>query len=208
MGWLDSIIGVGTGLLGGNIGPVANAAEYGGMLSGASGIGSLVSDNASWLKPVLGAGLDLYGNSQQRNAAQREVQAMRNAETQNYNDQKATYDAYVNYLGQSQAASAANAAARQAAAAANEKARREALTKVMANEKSNFKTTQGFLMPYYQAGKDMLPLRTQTYSAGLQGLNNLFGYLTSPDQMQKWNASKPAFQVNIPTPLNQRGGYG
>ena len=172
----------------------------------ADSVGGFFTDNSSWLKPVVGAGMNLLGASQQRDATQQYLNQLKQSEQQNYNDQKAQYDAYTAYLAANAGGGAGGGGG--AASAQNEANRRASLKKALDYEKKNFKTTQGFLMPYYEAGKNVLPARTQTYAAGLTWLQNLFNYMNAPDMLSQLNASKPAFQVNIPTPNILDGAYG
>lgn len=171
----------------------------------ASSVGGFLSDNSSWLKPVAQVGMDLLGASRQRDATQQYLNQLKQAEQQNYNDQKSQYDAYTAYLA---ANSGGGGGGGGGASAQNEANRLSSLKKALDYEKKNFKTTQGFLMPYYEAGKNVLPARTQTYQAGLTGLQNLFGFMNTPEMLAKLNASRPSFQVNIPTPNVLNGAYG
>lgn len=171
-------------------------------------ISGFFSKNKTWLDPLVSTGMDLYGASQKDSAIQGYNDAMRQGIEQDYNSQKANYDAYNKYLNEqyypwqqaSQAAAGAAAAARAKNARMEEDNRLAASKKAAKIEHRGYKNALALLQPYINAGQQVLPQMTNSYLSGLNGMNMLGAYLQSPQFVNRLNQSVPAAQTGVPLP--------
>lgn len=168
-------------------------------------LGSWLSTNKDWLKPVVSTGLGAYQAANENGTRSDYADMLRAAEQRNYDDSKDAYDSYNSWAQQNAAASAGAANARAAAARATEAARQGALKKAMKTEKKYYDTAQGYLAPWRESAARLLPQAEATYSGSLSGMNNLMQMLQSPEAMAKMNASVPAYSVNLGLPDYLRG---
>lgn len=160
------------------------------------GVGDFIKDNPI-LKPILNLGSNIYGSSQNSSNQDAYLNSLRQAEQNNYDQAKATNDAYQTWLGQSQAAGNASRAASASAAAANEKNRVGAAKKGMKLEKKAYKEIKGLFKPYADTGAELLPVMTGSYKKGVDNLTMLNAFMTDP---QKMNQSVPAWETGVPLP--------
>lgn len=152
---------------------------------------------ADFIKPVASVVGGLWDGYQQHSTGSDFADALRAQEDRRYADAKQYYDAYTNWLGQSQAAAGSAAAANAAAAAATDANRRAALKRAMKFQKKQYNQAQGMYQPYADVGRRLLPQAEQTYGNSLGGMNLLFGYLNSPGQLAKLNQAAPVTATNI-----------
>jgi hypothetical protein len=150
---------------------------------------SWLGNNKGWLKPVADIAGSYMQNNTQKDTRNNIADAYANAVMQDYEQQKAAYEA------QQQAA-----ASNSAAAAANERARMAAAKQALGAKTKGIKKAQQMYAPYVQAGKDILPQMSQTYQSGLSNLNLLMGYLSAGDQKKKLEGGDSIFNTQIPLP--------
>lgn len=149
--------------------------------------------NSDWLKPV-GAGVaDLIGGQISSSGKEGTLDAYKNALLDDYNRQTALAQQYAQWQ-------QGQAGASRAAAASADAARRAGAKQQLRSEKRAFNQANSYLEPYRQAGLEVLPAMTGAYKSGVNNLNLLQGYVNTPDAMARLNASKPAFDIQVPLP--------
>lgn len=171
--------------------------SLGGLFDGAS---DWFGRNKKWLEPVVSTGFNLYTNSRQNNASKGYADLLARAQQEDYNNQKANYDAYTQWLQQSNANDAANRAASNARAAANEKARLAGVAKAKDQLGKTYKKMSPYIDPYADMGLRVRPEIENTYMGALKALSNLTQQNMTPEAMKQWNQSKPAWEINAPLP--------
>lgn len=159
-------------------------------------IGGFIKDNPL-IKPLVNLGSNIFGASQNSRNQDAYLDSLRQAEQQNYDQAKATNEAYMNWLGESQAASNASRAASAAAARQNEANRVRAAKKGMKKEQKAFNEIKGLFKPYADTGAELLPIMSNTYKQGANNLSMLNAFMTDPSKM---NQSVPAWQTGVPLP--------
>lgn len=171
------------------------------------------SNNADWLAPVLDFIGGTAGSYIRGDTRGDYFDILNNQRQTEYDDGKRTYDAYLDYLGRSNAAAAANRAAssrnanaRAAAAAQTERNRQRAASKAFKIRDKVFEEQAGLFKPYQEAGLRLLPQVEGAYSTGLKNIGMLSDYLNQPDQIKKLSQSKPATSVNLKLPTYLQGG--
>ncbi len=156
--------------------------------------------NKDWVNPALSLGGDLLSNRADASHNDQYSEGLRNAIDYDYNNQRATYNAYVDYLNRSQAANDANAASASAAARANDAARRAAAQRAEAERRKFDKKQLGLFAPYVETGKRLLPQQERVYGGALNNLNLLNAYFSSPQFASQMNQSVPAYSLDVGLP--------
>lgn len=157
-------------------------------------IGNWISSNKDWLAPVAKIGVGAYQTMNQNNANSDYASLINNATQEDYNQQKANYDAAVQAQQSNMAAAAANNAAKLAAQ-----------RKALEAETAKYNEAMGYLKPFRESAKRILPKQEKTYTDTLGGLSNLMALYQSPEMMAKLNQSVPAYSVKMQLPDYLRG---
>lgn len=160
------------------------------------GIGSFITKNPI-IEPLVNLGTNIYGASQNSSNQQNYLDSLKTAEQNNYDQAKATNDAYMQWLGESQAAGNASRAANAGAAAANEKNRVAAAKKGMKTQTKAFDEIKGIYKPYVDTAAAILPEMSGAYKQGVDNLSMLNAFMTDP---KKLDQSVPAWQTGVPLP--------
>lgn len=124
-------------------------------------IGSFISDNSGWLKPVADFGLNLWSNNQQEDNRNETQDYLSQMEDEDYANQLAERNDYLAWMKQNQAISNANAAAKRAA----------------------MMKAASYYRPYMRAGRKLLPKQTAAYGGGLDLMAKMLANLATPDTM-------------------------
>jgi hypothetical protein len=160
-----------------------------------------ISKNSNWLQPAVSTAGNLFGQYEKNNANSNIVDYLRQREQLNYDTSKANNDAYMQWATENAAASSAKAAAAAAAKNATEQARQEALRKAMGTESKAYKKAMGYINPYIEAGKSLLPQRVENAQQGNQLAALLGQYLQTP-QVQGQIQQAPITNIsNVPMQL-------
>ena len=161
-------------------------------------------DWTSILKPVLEFGGGLYDSYTKDSARGDYGDLLQRIENENWQQGKNEYDAYVQWAGQADAARAANAAAKGAASRANANGRKaEDQRRIQAGNKAgkvytkNYDKAMGLLAPFQQAGTEVLPMATNAYKQGINGLGMLQALLSDPSRMKRMDPAGPATTMNL-----------
>ncbi|MBL0320548.1 MAG: hypothetical protein IPP74_14830 [Alphaproteobacteria bacterium] len=163
-------------------------------MSWISDVGGWIGNNSDWIKPIVGAGLGAYKQSQTDNAQSQYLDYLRQREQQNYDNSVAQINAYNTQGAQAgSGGGGGNDAARMAAAAKGQHAMDKTYKQLLA-----------MYAPYRQTADRLLPQMTQTYENSLGLQNGLMQFLNSPSQVAKLNGSIPAYNVNVPLPDSVR----
>lgn len=164
-------------------------------MSWISDVGSWIGDNSGWIKPIVGAGVNSYKQSNADDAQSQYLDYLRQREQKNYEDSVAQINAY-NQQGAAMGAGSSgggNDAARMAAASRGNHAMQK-----------TYKQLLKMYAPYRQTADRLLPQMTQTYENSLGLQNSLAQFLNSPAQVAKLSASIPAYNVQVPVPDSVR----
>lgn len=163
------------------------------------GVGSFVSDNSGWIKPIVGAGLGYLQGSTNNSYASSYADALEKQNQANYANYLSNLDAYNKYQTAASSASAANRAAAASARAANDKASMAAAKKALKYETKAKKEAFARYQPYVDAANSLLPKRTALAGQGLDLLSTLGQQLAG--QTGKLSGSNgPAWTINVPVP--------
>jgi len=157
-----------------------------------------ISNNKGILKPLAIVGSGLYQNSSQDNSREEYINYRKAQEDKNYQN---SIDA-ANTANANSAANAANARARAAASNANAAASRSAAMQTQKNaqkaaakgnkaQQKGYEQALAMFAPYLEAGKQIVPAKTQTYLEALKSAAALQTSLNTPD------ISTPAFQMAV-----------
>lgn len=160
-------------------------------------IGDFIGDN---IKPITGLVTGLGGAYMNNRNQDAYLDSLRNAEQRNYDESKAYYDAYTNYLGQKNAAGAASRASSASAARANQAAGMAAGKKALKQEKKGFKQLKDIWSPYMETGKQILPMMANNYGMGSGNLSRMNEVFKGTDFQNKLKQSIPSYQVDVPIP--------
>ena len=176
-------------------------------------ISSFVGDNFDWLGPTLDFAGNAFGSYNRGQTRGDYWDALEQQRQQEHADGQKTYNAYLDWLQQSRAASDANraagsraAAARAAGAAQTERNRQRAASKAFKIRDKTFEEQLGLYKPYSDTGQRLLPQMEGATSKGIANLNMLSDYLNKPEQLQKLNQTKSANSVNLKLPKYLQGG--
>lgn len=169
-------------------------------------MGSWLSDVGSWLsdnKDLVGAigdiGLGVLQDSRQRSSGSNIADYYSAAAQQDYANQKAQYDAYVDYMNKANAYRAQASAAANAAAAATDRNRKKAAKRAQKIFSKGVKASQGVYEPYMQAGAAALPAMTSSYSNSMGAYNSLLGQFMTPQHTASlFSLPKSIFEMSIP----------
>jgi len=163
--------------------------------------GGWFTRNADWLKPVVGAGLNAWKQSQADDAQGQYLDYLRQREQANYDAYMQQANAYNAQLGQG---GGGNNGAAAAAARATEANRMAASKKANRVSRKTYKKLLAMYAPYKQTADQLLPQMQQTYENSLGMQNSMLKYLNSPEQVAKLDAAGPAWNVNVPLPDSVR----
>lgn len=175
------------------------------MASWLDSVGSFFTGNKGWLEPVVNLGLGAYQTATQNQSRDDLSSMLRERERANYDQQKANYDAYVNWAQGAYGANQAASASRAAAAQRTEAARQQAMKKGMKAQGKKYDEAMGYMQPWRESATRLLPQAEATYSNSLGGINGLQALLQSPAFMNRMSASTPAYAVNLGLPDYLKG---
>lgn len=170
--------------------------DISGWFEDEEGDGTWFSRNEGWLKPVTGAILGGINNSNQSSARGDVASLLRGQIDRGYQNDRATYDAYVAHQQQANAARASAAAA----AAANARARQQAQQRANRIQQKGIKEMMKMYEPHRSSFERLFPQMTQTYSNSMGGINSLLAALQTPEALARLNQSVSAHQTDIPLP--------
>ena len=157
--------------------------------------------NQGWLKPVVATGMNTLSDRSQNRATNQYLNVLRDAQQQDFANQKANYDAYTQWLSQSQAAANANRSASNARAAANERARLAGVRQAIDQTKKTYANMDEYTAPFADMGLRVRPQIEAAYTNALKNLGGLTNQVMAPDVMAKsWNQSKPIWEMSAPLP--------
>lgn len=181
-----------------------------------SGVSEFWGNNKDWIQPLVKVGVGALKQSNTDNSQAEYLDYLKAQETANYQKKVDEINAYNAQLlataaagggggsGGGGGAGAANAAAAAAAARQTEKNRQKAAKKANNFLQQNYKELLAMYSPYKDTAAQLLPQMTQTYERSMGLQNSLASYLSNPAQMQKLDASIPAYQVKVPVPDSVR----
>lgn len=140
-------------------------------------------ENSFW-GPLIAGGLDIVGNlfesGNKGDARDAYTQILMDREQRNYDQKKAEYDAYLQYL-QGRAGEGGGSGGGGGGGGGGR----------------GGGIGRGMLQAYARQGKRLIKPQARTYRNALNTMNMLNAYLTSPASMQLMNPSTPATQVNL-----------
>jgi hypothetical protein len=176
-------------------------------IPGVSDIGGFVGDlsdaykeNKDWLNPVISGGTSyLQGLSENKSRSQY-ADLLRDSLQRDYDSQSANQKAYLEYIGQANAARGAAASAAAAAANATDKNRRKALSKAQKKLQQGYLGAKSYLDPYAQMGTRLLPQVEATYGNALGNTNALLQYYMNPAIQEKINTPTSIYTTKAPLP--------
>lgn len=159
--------------------------------------GGWITRNSDWLKPVIGAGIGAYQQSQSDDTQSQYLDYLRQREDANYQNMLAQMQA-------GQGGGGDGGAARAAAQRQTEANRMAASKKANKVSRKTYKKLLEMYQPFRDTATQLLPQMTKTYenSLGMQG--DMMQYLQNPAQMAKLDAAGPAYNVNVPLPDSVR----
>lgn len=173
---------------------VSDIGEFVGNLS------SAYSDNKDWLNPLVSGGSSyLQGMSEDKSRSQY-ANLLRDSLQRDYDSQSANQKAYLEYIGQANAARGAAASAAAAAANATDKNRRKALSKAQKKLQQGYLGAKSYLDPYAQMGTRLLPQVEATYGNALGNTNALLQYYMNPAIQEKINTPTSIYTTKAPLP--------
>lgn len=164
-----------------------------------SGAGEFYSDNKDWIKPLVGAGVGAYQQSQKDRARSQYVDYLREKENQNYQSALNDINAYNAQLAASGSGGGGGGGSGAAAAAA-EANKLAAESRANRSLQRNYKDILKMYQPFTEAANRLLPQKTQSYENSLALQNSLAQLVSSPENVAKFNASIPSYQVGVPVP--------
>jgi len=177
---------------------------FGYDLGDLSGVGSFLTKNKDWIKPLVSTGLNLYANNQAGDSTNQYIGAIQKAQQDDYNNQKTNYDAYTQWLqtttNANNANSAAKAKASNANASRNERSRLAGVKSAQKILRQTYDKMSPYIDPYADMGLRVRPQIESTYTGALKALGDLTQQQTSPEAMKQWNQSVPSWQTNAPLP--------
>lgn len=159
-----------------------------------------LSNNKGIINSVATLGSGFYNNTQKDNSRQDYINYLKQQEQANYDNFVANANAANANSAANARASAANANARNAAAAATEKNAQAAAAKANKASQKGYAAALGLFAPYIEAGKKIVPAKTETYLDSLKRMSMLGQYLDSPEQKANANASIPSWEVPVQLP--------
>jgi hypothetical protein len=168
-------------------------------------VGSWITKNKDWLKPVAEVGFNAIGQSRNDSQNNAYLDYLRQQEDKNY---QSSVDAINAYNAQGAAAAGARsraAAANAAASRANQAAQQKAAKKAMKYEKNMYKKILEMYKPFADTATALLPEKTKTYRDSLGLQNQMLQFVNRPDQQALLTGSVPAWQTNIPLPDHLKG---
>ena len=136
-----------------------------------------------FIKPVLDIGGGLFDAYNQEEARDNYDQILHDREQANYDQSKATYDAYLAY----QANKAANSGGGGSSGGSS----------APRGTGRGGRIGNKFLRQQVKVGKKLLKPQAKTYRKALENMNMMSAYLNSPQSMALMNQSIPATDVNL-----------
>lgn len=164
------------------------------------GFWDTLTDFATEYEKPIKAGLQVFDYFNKSSSGNDLIDAYTRAAQLDYDQQRQKYEATKAYNQQYADWYAQESASRAAAARANAAARQRAKAEAQAYMNKELDKIAANYKPYQDAALQLLPQMQGAYQSGLQNLNLLGGYLTSPTMNSRIQDS--GRQVNISLPKN------
>jgi hypothetical protein len=154
----------------------------------AFGADSWIGRNADWLKPVAVIGGSLYINHERNKQRKRLAERARQQAEQAYQQDLAAWEAEQAYAGGGHGGGGGGGGGGSGAL------------------RSGYNRALGYLKPYVETGKRLLPYQEEAYKQGMEGLKSLYGSVLTPEQIKLATVpQKSLWESDIPLPDYMKG---
>lgn len=165
-------------------------------------IGTFISDNKGWLKPVLEVGAGALQNSNSDSQRNQYLNYLRERENQNYQQSVDSINQYNEQMGAAAGARSRAAASRAAAARQTQANQQAAAKKAEKYMQNTYKKILKMYKPFADTATALLPQKTKAYEQSLGLQNSMLDFINRPDQQALLTGSVPSYQIQVPLPDN------